>query len=273
MHHKHVFDEKAQASTLNYDTFVKHDTIIIKSCTGTGKTTAVARHAKRYIEQNPKTKLLTITTRTTLSDQHQLSFSETNMKHYKTTKGPLHREKSLTICINSLRKINLLEASDLNEYIVYIDEVASFLELTHNDTTNATLKETFYYIANIIKHAKKVIVSDALINDNVFYFLRHRTDAKTIFVENSFKKFQSVKAVRVRDEQKFLDSLIEHCRNEVFFLFGCDSETVVSKLYQKCLESCPEKKHLFKLITAKTDTTITDASEEFKNHFCLLYTS
>jgi hypothetical protein len=192
MHHKHVFDEKAQASTLNYDTFVKHDTVIIKSCTGTGKTTAVARHAKRYIEQNPKTKLLTITTRTTLSDQHQLSFSETNMKHYKTTKGPLHREKSLTICINSLRKINLLEASGLNDYIVYIDEVASFLELTHNETIDATLKETFYYVANIVKHAKKVIVSDALINDNVFYFLRRRPPAKTIFVENSFNKVQNL---------------------------------------------------------------------------------
>jgi hypothetical protein len=38
-----------------------------------------------------------------------------------------------------------------------------------------------------MKHAKKVIVSDALINDNVFYFLRRRPAARTIFVENSFR--------------------------------------------------------------------------------------
>ena len=73
--------------------------------------------------------------------------------------------------------------------------------------------------------------------------------------------------MRVRDEQHFLDSLIEHCRNDDFFLFGCDSETVVAKLYQKCLENCPAKEERFRLITAKTDTTLTDASQEFKGKF------
>ncbi len=33
-----------------YEDFVRHDTIVIKSCTGTGKTTAIAMHYKRLTD-------------------------------------------------------------------------------------------------------------------------------------------------------------------------------------------------------------------------------
>ena len=38
--HKYVYDKRQEASTYNYKLFDEHSTTIIKSCTGTGKTTA-----------------------------------------------------------------------------------------------------------------------------------------------------------------------------------------------------------------------------------------
>lgn len=38
------------------------------------------------------------------------------------------------ICINSLTKLAALTKKEMYEYIVYIDEITSFLELTQNDT-------------------------------------------------------------------------------------------------------------------------------------------
>ena len=54
VNNKYLFDEAKQETTFNYDLFLKHDTIIIKSCTGTGKTTAIAKHVSRCISENKK---------------------------------------------------------------------------------------------------------------------------------------------------------------------------------------------------------------------------
>ena len=66
---------------------------------------------------------------------------------------------------------------NINEKM-YIDEISSFLELTHNDTLDNVLKHVYHTLIRFIKHADKVIVSDALITDAVFELLKHRSDDK-----------------------------------------------------------------------------------------------
>ena len=41
---KYVYNEADERGTLNFDMFGKYKTIIVKSCTGTGETTAIAQH-------------------------------------------------------------------------------------------------------------------------------------------------------------------------------------------------------------------------------------
>jgi len=89
--------------------------------------------------------------------------------------------------------------------------VSSFLELTHNNTLDKNLKEVFGLVAKFIKNAGKVIVSDALINDAVFDLLKHRDTNDAIFIQNDFKKYEGVPAVRIRDEADFLNKLVERC--------------------------------------------------------------
>jgi hypothetical protein len=166
----------------DYDIFEKYDTVIVKACCGTGKTTAVAEHVKKYMTENvkkymdanPGTKFLSIVDRETLADQHAKSFSSLNIEHYKTTKIEPCDASALVLCINSLTKLSKLTKEDKNKYIVFIDEITSFLNITHNSTLDKNIKVVYNMLLSIIKNAKKVIVGDAIILENVFEILKSR---------------------------------------------------------------------------------------------------
>ena len=148
-----TFHERYVSEGLSYETFEAHDTIIVKSCTGTGKTTAVAEHAARSMQKGEK--FLSITTRTSLSDQHQKSFASMGMKNYQDIRANFQDAGSLAICLNSLAKLGQLDEEDLKKYIVYIDEVSSFLEFTHNDTLDSILKDVFVLLNRLVKFAAR----------------------------------------------------------------------------------------------------------------------
>lgn len=272
MNHKYLYDEQNKQGSFNYDLFKAHDTIIIKSCTGTGKTTATAKHCRQYMTENTNIKLFTITDKITLSDQHLESFNNNNINivHYRNINKIYDtKEEALTVCLNSIRYISELEEDELNNYIIYIDEITSFLNYTHNNTLDKNIKDVHYNLIRIIKHAHKVILSDALIKDNTFEFIKHRGINGLLYVENSFLKFQDVPAVRVREKEQFLNLLYEHCNNNNYFLFGADSCEDVSAFYYKCYEQYKgdDKDNKFLLITADTKVIIKNASEQFKNKF------
>ena len=64
-----TFNKPFVSEGLSRETFENYETIIIKSCTGTGKTTAIAQHMENH--SDPNTTFLSITTRTSLADQHE----------------------------------------------------------------------------------------------------------------------------------------------------------------------------------------------------------
>ena len=102
------------------------------------------------------------------------------MKNYQDVRTNLQDAESLTICLNSLAKLGELEDEELANYIVYIDEVSSFLEFTDHDTLDSMLKKVFVILTRFAKCVGKLIASDALINDNTFEFLKHRDATKTV---------------------------------------------------------------------------------------------
>jgi hypothetical protein len=94
----------------------------------------------------------------------------------------------------------------MGNYILYIDEIASFLEsLTHNDTLKGKIKSVHRILINLVKHCKICIVSDALINDNVFDFLKIRDINKTVFIENEYIKYKNIYAYDIKDENIFYE--------------------------------------------------------------------
>ena len=76
-------------------------------------------------------------------------------------------------------------------YIVYIDEISSFLsDVTHNETFGGKWKVCYQILMKIIINYHKLILSDAKITDNAFSFIRTRKlkNSKTIIIDNTFKK-------------------------------------------------------------------------------------
>ncbi len=112
------------------ETFEQNETNIFKSCTGAGKTHAVAKHMEQEVASG---KVLSITTCMTLAYQQQKSFETIRMQNYQDIKGSLYDADVLGVCLNSFVKLEALDEDDDAEYIVYIDEVVSFTEFTNDD--------------------------------------------------------------------------------------------------------------------------------------------
>ena len=76
--HGYVVDEAFESDQLTYDHFKSHDTIIIKACTGTGKTTAITKNLYKFLNEpeHQDKKILTITDIINLSRQHMNSFKK-----------------------------------------------------------------------------------------------------------------------------------------------------------------------------------------------------
>jgi len=200
-----------------------------------------------------------------LSDQHEKSFEKINMRNYQDIETDLDQVKSLTICLNSLHKLKHLEDHEIRNYILYIDEISSFCEFVNNDLLDGVMKQTICTLTRSLKLAKKVIVSDALINDATFELLKNRTNI--IMLTDTVKKYEHVNAIHLKSESEFLTHLIDNCANDRPFLFGCDSCKIITQFYQQCKSLHQDKEDKFILITADTDYRVKDATVEFKNKF------
>ena len=86
-------------------------------------------------------KFLSIVTRTSLADQHCKSFKALGLKSYQDVKYGLCDEDALVICLNSLGKLEALDDDEIQNYILYIDEVTSLLEFTGNDFLDNVMKK------------------------------------------------------------------------------------------------------------------------------------
>ena len=120
---------------------------------------------------------------------------------------------------------------------------------------------------SLIKNAKKVIVADAIIMDNVMAFLNLRIEqkkTKTLYISNNHLKFKGVPAVQVKSDKKMLEMIVKQCEDKKPFLCGSDSAEEVTKWHDYCkLRAPPEEQHKYLLLTAATNFLITDATAQF----------
>ena len=88
-----------------YDIFNNHNIHVIKSCTGTGKTTAINQNMEQYLKNNKDVRFISLTARTSLSEQHMINFKDIGIINYlESDEKDLKDERIITICINSIVK-------------------------------------------------------------------------------------------------------------------------------------------------------------------------
>ena len=180
---------------------------------------------------------MSIVSRVSLAQQHIESFKKENifLDSYENIQN--YEDKNIVICINSILKYSRYEPEFFNNYIVYIDEISTFTRhLTHNNQLNNILKPVYITLMKIINNCKKLIVSEALINDNVFNIIEKRKHETKILIKNSFKKYDGIKAIQHNDENNFFNLVISNVKNKKYFLFGADSCDIVTTHFLKCQE-------------------------------------
>lgn len=289
MNNKFLNDENSKERQFSEKIFNKYETIIIKSTTGTGKTTAVSKfitsflknnkeqvekNKKKNIEDNKKEeetekrptilyKFLSLVSLKTLAKQHLKNFNNINIKHYLDDKEYLNKDSdNLVICLNSLMMFNDYDGEYFKNYIVYIDEINSFLySLTHNKQLEPILNFIINILFKIINNCHKIILSDAVINENVFNFVSGRTNK--IYINNEYKKYEGVKCFFLNDENEFQKQFLKNVNNDEYFFMGCDSAKIATT-YSFLIQDKPKI-----LITANEPFNIYDATEQFKNNFVI----
>ena len=178
-------------------------------------------------------------------------------------------KENLVICINSLEKIHHLSDEYFSNTILYIDEVNNLIEtLTHNRTLDNCLNIVYSVLIKLIKKSKKIILSDATINQNTINLLSTRTsNNKTILIKNIHKKYEGIEAIKYNDANMFFQCLKDKIKQKDYFLFGCDICSKITSFFNDLINEFPEQKEDFILITSKTNFHITNANNQFKDKY------
>lgn len=265
-----VDSETSNDNQFSYDDFNNNDTIILKSCCGTGKTTGTTIHCKRFLDENPDYRIVSLFDRIKLGEQIKACFKEFKLDCSFYQDDDFNAYSNSLCCINSIEKIETLDENELSYSIFYLDEITTFIKnYTQNNILDANLKRIYNLLNRIIKHAYKVIVSDARINDAVFEFLHFRNNRRTIYIDNEYKNFNNIVAKRIKEEASLFNILQLKISQKSYFIFASDSLKYVENLFKNLTKGLTNDqiKNEFVIISSRHNFELLNASKQFKNKY------
>jgi hypothetical protein len=180
-------EESKYISDKAYDIFkyeISHgiECLVLKSPTGTGKTTIMNKLINYLIETDPELKIISIITRRSMSSCHINAFNSPDNKINFTSYLDDDYE-SLDYFISSLE--NLTKINETYE-IVILDEINSLINYFYSSTLANKRLQCISSLIKIISNAKYIISVDANITDMVFSLFT-QLNKKIFYYENTFK--------------------------------------------------------------------------------------
>jgi hypothetical protein len=251
----------------------KHYTVIVESETGTGKTYTMCEHANKMIGENKELFMLSLTSKRMLADQHMVNMSD-QIKKKETVDYRRERftvGKKFICCVNSLPKFFNLIEKNLENCILYIDEISAFCyDLTHNDTIY-DVKGVYECVKTLINKCFKLVVTQSEITDNVFELLKNRgygSKHETIMIKNSFKPNTNKVAKFYFKNLEIFNKMLEDLKNNNPFLVSCDEKAEAKKIHEFILN------HLQNTTFQKKDVLLCTSDDkinlnEIENKICV----
>jgi hypothetical protein len=225
----------------NFDIISYNNSYIIKSDTGTGKTTQFIIYFSRV--QQKKKHFISIVDRVSLADSHYKDFTDPNkykdkirnftnekvfidnVNHYKNDK--IVKDENCIICINSLHRYDIL-SFDLSNTILFLDEISSTLKTIILSPIIKDRIRILNIFRKLIKNCFQVVAVDADIDKSVIDFVKALRD-DVIIVENTHKHNKGIKAIELTDE----DVMINKLKNDDKYILCCDSATKAESIYKR----------------------------------------
>ena len=261
---KNIRTETINHRYLPHLIYQTYDTVIVKSDTGTGKTTSTAKYYNEFCKGK---KLMSIVSRVCLGNQQVESFANhgINAKLY-SDKDVNFSSDNLIIQVDSLIKIQ--DKKDFSDYVVYLDEANSLLQYTlHSDTLGKKRAQVAKILKDIMDSAHKVIATDADISDIVLkYFELRRKNKAKIFYVNEFKNYQGIPAVEYTVIDNIINKIKELIAKNEPFLATFDTKTQLEVVLKLVFDE--SKKDMFVSHTSDFSSgDIKNVSEKWKNKF------
>lgn len=205
------------------------NSLIIKSDTGTGKTTLF----KKYV-MDTKQKFISIGSRTALIDEQHRLFNAENIDttHYKDIKemGYVPENTSITTTIDSIRILSEIE--NLNDYILFLDEFNSLIEYIFmaDKCLNDKRLIILTMLIKLIKNCKKVIATDADISAVCFEMLNY-TGIKYDYIYNTYKHNSGVDVEELGSVDEIIKKILECYENKINTLVCSDTKTYAEYIH------------------------------------------
>ena len=208
---------------LGYDFIDDKHNYVIRSDTGTGKTTSF----KHYIK-NTNQKFISIVSRISLGEEQYNVFNEYGIdsKFYQFLEDgqPFDNNDN---CVTTIDSIVKLRNIDISEYVLFLDEYASIIEYLVISTTLDKNRSIIYNIfIDLLKRCKQVICTDADINQYCIDFLNY-TEIKYTTINNTYLHNKNVPATEIYDHTEFIKKL----KSEDSFLCCTDSKVIAELIY------------------------------------------
>jgi len=210
---------------LGYDFIDNKNNYVIRSDTGTGKTTSF----KHYIK-NTNQRFISIVSRISLGEEQYNIFNEYGIdtKFYQF----LGKKKAFDYddnCITTIDSIIKTRNLDLSDYVLFLDEFASIVEyLITSDTLNKNRSIIYKKFIYLIQNCKQVICTDADINQYCIDFL-NMSNIKFTTVNNTYLHNKSVCASEIYEHVDFIKKL----KSEKSFLCCTDSKENAELIYKE----------------------------------------
>jgi hypothetical protein len=224
---------------LGYNFFDDKHNYIIKSDTGTGKTTSF----KHYIKNTNKN-FISIVSRISLGEEQYYNFSNDgiNCKLYNIENN-FNNKDNIIITVDSLLRLKNI---NFNKYVIFIDEYNSVIEyLITSSTLNNKRTSIYNMFIKILNNCNQYIGTDADINDISLSFLKY-CNKDYYYVKNIYKHNKGVKAEEIHNLNDFINDI----KKQDKYLICCDSKKNV-ELINNLL-----KDNEVKIITSETDEYI-----------------
>ncbi len=247
-----VIINQSKLTDKNYSNFLNNgnDLLIMKSDTGTGKTTSFKKYYLNEYENNSNIKFLSIVSRISLAQEQYMTFSKFGIDcHLYKNVNKMYINNNYIITIDSIVKLAEWDLRLFKNYVIYLDEFNSMIEyLICSDTLNNRRVVVFKQLLDILNNCKKIICTDADINDISLSYLR-LIDKNKIYIQNDFLHNKNIKCQELFSYGDFCDKL--HLENK--FLCCCDSKTQAEMIHQQLIDFGVRD---VKLITSDNDEYI-----------------
>lgn len=161
--------------------------LIIKSPTGTGKTTCITKLLNYYLEKNPKASIISVVTRRSMACCHITAFNKENKLVFCSYLDKKYDQ--IDYFISSLENlIRVIQSYD----IVILDEVNSLINYFYSTTLEGKRIFCILQLIELLDKCKLVIGVDANITDMVMQLFT-QMEKKIYFYVNTYANKKDVK--------------------------------------------------------------------------------